>query len=735
MNLGNINRSLRLLFTATAFLSAFLLFLVQPMAAKALLPLFGGAPSVWLVSMVFFQFVLLLGYGYAHWVAGRSRKTGYAHLIVMLVGGVSLLAGLPKTPVDGPPAIGVLQALTLTVGMAFFVCSAHAPLLQKWYSRTDAPDRDRPYYLYAASNLGSFASLLLYPAVIEPRLDLTGQHLLWAGGFAILFLFVAACSTRPRDPEAVATVKVERSGKKEIGRWLLLSGVASVLLMGVINYLTQNIAPIPFLWVVPMALYLLTFVIAFANKRRVTSTFLARVAPLAVTPLLLPLVLEATEPLVWLGVLHLVTVFVLMLLCHTRLAEEAPPAERLTEFYLWVSVGGVLGGIFVAFVAPMIFTRYFEYPIALCAACFLRPARIQSKNPVLLWDVASVAGIMTLAFLGTWLSHRVQLEGIKPETAQLMRNGLSLGLPAILTFFASDQVRRYALTIAAFFVAAKVAGAGVPGQMILAKRSFFGIHRVLDANSGGYAYRTLVHGNTIHGRENLDRPLKPLTYYYPNGPIGQIFEQWVPANATIGMVGLGVGAQAYYGKPGQTMTYYEIDPAVIQIASDPKLFHFVSNCKAKLDIVPGDARLMLAKDDRKFDLLVLDAFSSDSVPMHLLTTEAIMLYRNRLKEHGIVAFHISNRYLSLGANLAAAAKANGMVAYYQYDVAIQSEEDEGKTPSQWMILARKKEDFGPLMRKQIWDEVDPGDIEPWRDDFSNLLEAFLRKRTEESSQD
>lgn len=686
--------------------------------------------------MVFFQFALLLGYAYAHWAAGRDRKMGFAHLGVMVLGGLSLLAGLPRTPIEGPPTIGVLQALALTVGMSFFVCSAHAPLLQKWYSRTDAPDKDKPYYLYAASNLGSFGSLLLYPTLIEPRMSIGQQHTLWAAGFAVLFVCVATCSTKPKDQTPVA--KVERSptrNRPEIYRWLLLSAVPSVLLMGVINFLTQNIAPIPFLWVVPMALYLLTFVIAFANKRRVTSTFLARIAPLVVTPLLLPLVLEATEPLVWLAVLHCVVAFTLMLLCHTRLAEEAPEPERLTEFYLWLSVGGVLGGVFVAFIAPVAFTEYLEYPIALCAACFLRPARDGSKKVKLSFDIAAGVGIFVVAMACAWLAGRINLSDIPAEQAQLIRNGLSLGLPAILTYFASDQVRRYGFVIAGFLVAAQFAGVGVPGQLKLAKRSFFGVHRVLDSKNEKYHYRTLVHGNTIHGRENLDVPLKPLTYYYPNGPIGQVFEKWVGPNADIGMVGLGVGAQAYYGKPGQRMTYYEIDPAVIEIASNPNLFTFLSSCRAKLEIVPGDARLTLAKADRSFDLLVLDAFSSDSVPMHLLTVEALKLYKEKLKPEGIIAFHVSNRYLSLNDNLAAAAIENGMVAYAQYDVAITTEEEEGKTPSQWVIIGRKKEHFGKLLDRNLWDLITPGKVKPWRDDFSNLLESFLRKRTEEQSQD
>lgn len=712
---------MRVLFTATAFLSAFMLFLVQPMAAKSMLPLFGGAPAVWLVSMVFFQFALLLGYAYAHYVAGRNRKFGFGHLAVFLVGGLSLMAGLPRTAVDGPPTLGVLQALSLTVGAAFFVCSSHAPLLQKWYSRTDAPDRDRPYYLYAASNLGSFGALLFYPAFIEPNFTLGQQHQVWSVGFACLFVLVALCSLKPKDNVSQeAKQETPRPSRSQIGLWVALSAVPSALLMGIINYLAQNIAPIPFLWVLPMALYLLTFVIAFSNRCKPSAILLGRIAPIAVTPLLLPLVLEATEPLMMLASLHLITVFVLTLMCHTRLSEEAPAADRLTEFYLWVSVGGVIGGIVVAFLAPILFTKFLEYPLALVAACLLRKLASGSK-PRWAMDFGSAVGVFGLAVVCTLAARAMKIEGIA-------LNAISLGLPAILTFFASNQAWRYGLTLIAFLFAAQWAGVGVPGELILAKRSFFGVHRVVEAKNAEYRYLTLVHGNTIHGRENLGVPLKPLTYYYPNGPIGQVFTQWVQPNMEIGMVGLGVGAQAFYGQPGQKMTYFEIDPAVIEIASDPKLFKFLSTCKADLKVVPGDARLTLEKSQTMFDLLVLDAFSSDSVPMHLLTVEALALYKNRLKEHGIVAFHISNRYLELKENLAAAAAANGMIAMYQYDVTIPEEEAEGKTSSQWMILARKPEDLGSMLDGNRWELIESNPaIKPWRDDFSNLLEAMLRK--------
>ncbi len=725
-------RTLRLLFSATAFLSAFLLFLVQPMMAKILLPQFGGAPAVWLVAMVFFQGMLVLGYLYAHKFASRSQRHSWAHLLVMLValfsiGGSKLFNSIPTNP----PALGVMLMLLLMIGLPFLAVSANAPLLQRWYATTNATDRNNPYQLYAASNLGSFASLLVYPFVVEPNLTLHEQLGVWKWGFVGLMISLAFCATQIRGSTplgAPTSTTVTPSATR--WRWIVLAAVPSALLMGVINFLAQNIAPIPFLWIVPMSLYLLTFVVAFSAKRKFGTKWLARATPILITSLLLPLVLESTEPLIAMAILHLVTVSVLMLCCHMTLSDEAPEPTKLTEFFLYISIGGVVGGIFVGFLAPLIFTKYVEYPLALVAACFLlpRPAGQTLSRKDLLLPLA--AGVLVL--LGATFGRLAGLEG----TALI---GVSIAAPALLTFFCSDKVYRYATAVVLFYVCAQFANVGVPGRVLLSKRSFFGVHRVVESDDGGTLHRSLIHGNTIHGRENAGSG-KPLTYYYPSGPIGQIFLEWASKkpNAEIGLVGLGVGSLAYYGLPGQKMTYYEIDPAVVKIARDPALFTFLKNCKSPLNIVEGDARLTLSHENRKFDLLVLDAFTSDSVPLHLLTIEAMKLYVELLKPGGIIAFHISNRYLSLKEVLAAAAQQNGMRALLREDSAPEetrlddvqrAEIKEGKTDSQWMLICRSLEDIVPLNRDIRWNRmiIEPG-VAPWRDDFSNLLDALLRNK-------
>lgn len=696
------------------------------MMAKILLPQFGGAPAVWLVAMVFFQGSLVLGYLYAHRFASQSRFKSFLHIGIMVLGLCFFLGPNAKMVRNVPmdyPALGVFMALALLIGAPFIAMSANAPLLQRWYATTNAADREKPYQLYAASNLGSFASLMVYPFLIEPNMTISDQLNAWRAGFITLTIALAFCSTQiGKNAPLGEKVVTERTPAKTKWRWIALAAVPSALLMGVINFLAQNIAPIPFLWIVPMSLYLLTFVVAFSAKRKFGTKWIARAAPILVTSLLLPLVLESTEPLIGLALLHLITVTAMMLCCHMTLADEAPEPSRLTEFFLYVSIGGVVGGIFVGFLAPLIFTKYVEYPLALAAACFLLPRPTDQK--LLRKDLLLplLAGVLVL--VGAIVGRAVGLEG-------MALIGVSIGAPALLTFFCSDKVYRYGAAIVLFYLCAQFANVGVPGRVLLAKRSFFGVHRVVEGDDGGIMHRSLIHGNTIHGRENAGSPT-PLTYYYPSGPIGQVFLDWASKRpeANIGLVGLGVGSLAYYGLPGQRMTYFEIDPAVVKIARDPKLFTFLANCKATLDIVEGDARLTLNSEERKFDLLVLDAFTSDSVPLHLLTLEAMAIYKRVLKPGGIIAFHISNRYLSLKEVLAAAAQAHGLHALLREDQNLNDlEEKEGKTRSQWMLIYHSLEDLGSIKRDASWFRMIPeSGVQPWRDDFSNLLEAMLRNR-------
>jgi spermidine synthase len=715
---------LRALFTLTIFLSAFLLFLVQPMIAKMILPIFGGAPSVWLVSMVFFQLALLVGYAYAHWSVGwlGVRKQRFLHLGLLAFAGLTLPFAVPEgwRP-GGAPAAALLGLLAALVGASYLAVSAGSPLLQKWFAATGDREAKDPYFLYAASNVGSMLALIAYPLLVEPLLPLPAQAVLWAGGYALLLVGMAGAAVLVKREVTDRAEPTDPISWRTRGLWVALAAAPSALLLGVTAFLTGNVAPIPLLWVVPLALYLLTFVLAFARNRRVKTSTLGRFVPMAVTPLAIAIILESSEPLLPLAILHLLTFFLAAWMCHSRLVDLRPPEGRLTEFYLWLSVGGVVGGAFAALVAPVVFSRLVEYPIALIVAVLLRPpsedGRLNKKD----WlYVAVVAAATVLLVSGTRIADL-------PAPAVI---ALGVGIPAILCFLAVDRVWRYGLSLGALFLIAHVMGVGIGGRLLYAERSFFGIHRVVEQTDEGRPMHLLTHGNTIHGMQDLANPGIPLTYYHPTGPVGQVFEHLRedPTVRTVGLVGLGVGSLAAYGRSDQRFIFYEIDPVVEKIARDERLFRFLSDSRAQVDVVLGDARLSLQDGQQLHDLLVLDAFTSDAVPMHLLTVEALRLYFARLSEGGMIAFHISNRYLDLEPVLTAAAAELGLATLYQHDGAVSEQEmAQGKQPSQWYLLARSPNDFREIQRDFRWEVPEPREgVAPWTDDFSNLIRAFRR---------
>ncbi|HVT10633.1 MAG TPA: fused MFS/spermidine synthase [Fimbriimonadaceae bacterium] len=748
---------MRILFTVTLFLSSMLLFLIEPMIAKMILPRFGGSPGVWNTSLLFFQAALLAGYGYAH-IATKylgPRIQAITHIAVLVLPVFLLPFALPHGvgAIGANPAPLVLLVLTVSVGLPFLVVSAGAPLLQRWFAATKDPHAHDPYFLYAASNLGSMLALLSYPFLIEPRFSLSQQTQLWAAGYYALFVLMAVCAiaiwlSRGKDEpfhEAPPTMPAEIERPEESVQpavtwkrrlfWIALAFCPSSLLLGVTTYLTSNIAPIPLLWVVPLALYLLTFIVAFARKQVLSSAKIGRFLPLLVVPLAFTLILEASEPelIVPLTILNLIVFFAASLMCHTELAENRPKAEHLTEFYFYVSLGGVLGGLFNALIAPALFNSFFEYPLVLAAACAFRPSasadRWKFGRLDWLYPIGIAALVVAMALIG---------RAIFPEPTHT-RSAIMIGLPLVAVFLATDRPLRFAASLLVLFAGSAIMQVAVAGRIIAAKRSFFGVHRVVEYTNPYGTFHDLVHGNTIHGKENLDEKvhaslppkiqqsldLTPLTYYYPTGPIGQVFQVLGPSRHNVALVGLGIGSLAAYGQPGQKFTYYEIDPDVVELASDTKLFHFVHDCRASLKIDVGDARLELAKaPDASYDLIVLDAFSSDSIPMHLLTREAIQMYLTKLMPGGVLAFHISNRYLDLKPILGNEAANLGLSAYLEYDAGKEAE--VGKEPSKWVVMARNPADFGELVRRNPdWDalEADPG-YPLWTDDYSNLASVL-----------
>lgn len=721
-------RGMILAFSSGVFASAGLLFTVQPMFAKMALPLLGGAPGVWSVALVFFQAALLVGYGYAHLLARlRSLPMQAAiHCGVLALAALSLPLGLSHAvgqPTDGMPAFWLLALLTLSVGAPFAALSATAPLLQSWYARTRQADAGDPYHLYVASNLGSLVSLLAYPLAIEPLLGLGQQSAIWSFGFVATAAGILGCAAlAARDDtgrhETPASVAIAPGAKwRERAIWIGLAAVPSSLLVGATTHITTDVAAAPFLWVPPLFLYLVTFTLAFSKRRIIpygVTSKIYEILGLAMAPLVGLISLGLT-----LGIAADLTVlFFAALLCHQALAARRPHVSRLTEFYLFLSLGGVLGGFFNAIVAPAVFTSIIEYPLAVMFALLaLAPLAARQTRRQRLWTFAILALIATSIAIAA-------LTGGKVTLATLV-----LGMTACL-------VMRFILRAPAAYFAAGCAlliGATIALPQLkveLQDRSFFGLVRVtVDANTNT---RRLVHGTTVHGSQSLTPgdELRPLTYYAHETPIGQVFRTLGKDHAigTVGIVGLGAGSTACYRQTGESFTYYEINPLVAEVARNPAFFTFLSHCAPDAPIVIGDARLTLAKaPESSFDLLLLDAFSSDVVPAHLLTREAMALYLSRMKAGGIIVFHVSNRFMDLKDTLARVVEAEGAVMRFQVFRTTKEEAERGVTSSDVAIIARNPAALAAFDADPRWASVAATQGAPWTDDYSNVLEAIFAR--------
>jgi SAM-dependent methyltransferase len=759
------------LFALTLFLSAALLFVVQPMAGKVLLPLAGGTPAVWTTCLVFFQAALLSGYLYAHRLtAAPPRRQVGLHLAVAVLGiaAVVLLRPDPEwVPEDSDyPVLGLAAFLAALVGVPFFVLSTTAPLLQRWFAATGHRAARDPYFLYAASNAGSLLGLLGYPFLVEPNLSLGEQRAAWAVGFAAFAGLMAACGAvvwrsllpsprggvgpgvrgqAPTSPEAEPLTPDPSPPRGEgdrnptrlrVLKWVALAALPSSLLMGVTTHLTTDVAPVPLLWVVPLALYLLSFVVVFAGWPQAARRVIGRVAPALLIFLAVALLTAATEPITLIAGVHLAAFFGIALLCHGELAHDRPAREYLTTFYLAMSAGGVLGGLFNALVAPVVFSHLglVEYPLAVVLAGLVRPVRGGSLAPLLLrpWDVMLVLAFLVIAaalVLTVPLFVPTPTDPDSPDalTVRLIRGGLMFGLPAVVAFALVRSPARFALCLAALLFAGRL-DAGPHGETLLVERNFFGTLRVTRSADGKFV--RLVHGTTQHGAQRADEsgPPRPLMYYHRNGPVGRLFAT-LPAERKrrVAVVGLGCGAMAAYAEPGQEWTFYEIDPAVVRIAEDPAYFTFLSECRVTPRVVLGDARRQLANEpDGHFDLIALDAFSSDAIPVHLLTTDALALYARKLAPGGVLAFHLSNRYLDLPPLVARLGAAHDppFAAKVDRDMPSDRDREDGKFPSVWAVLARNPADLGGVAKDPHWQAERPRPGPVWRDDFSNLLAVW-----------
>jgi SAM-dependent methyltransferase len=664
-----------ILYATTIFLSAFLLFQVQPLIAKIILPWFGGTAAVWTICMLFFQLLLLAGYVYSHaYVHSRTPKRRYLHIamLVLAVGTLPLAANAAWKPSGGGnPTLLILGLLATTVGLPYFMLSTTGPLVQAWYARSH---RGAPYRLFALSNLGSMLALVSYPLIVEPLLALGRQTAIWSAGFVLFALTCALLSWRSRDTQAGVSSTAPSENPTVGARimWASLACCASALLLAFTSHMTLNIAAIPFLWVLPLALYLLSFVLCFEAsgwyRRWLFLPLLAAgLAGVCVT-------LDRANPKLWAQIpLYSATLFAACMVCHGELVRSKPHPRHLTGFYLMLALGGAMGGVLVGLVAPAVFDDLYELPLAMFALCVLASA-------ALLRDRAS-------PLHGRWR----------------FAGRLALLVP----------------TVALGVVLVRIYGAE-SADLRLTSRNFYGVLKVRDTGEGPEAMRALSHGTIIHGKQFLDpqRRSWPTSYYGKTSGIGlAITDAGARGPIRVGVVGLGAGTLAAYGRHGDVFRFYDINPKVVELAHSE--FSFLDDSHARIELAVGDARLSLERESpQNFDVLALDAFSSDSIPVHLLTIEAFATYLRHLKPGGILAVHISNRYLDLVPVVQQAAR---HLSLDLREVQNEDDEDAGVYRSDWMLLSRSARAFAsPLWADAALPVEEARQVRLWTDDYSDL---------------
>ncbi len=712
------HRAALLIFSLSLFLSAALMFAVQPMVGKMLLPMVGGTPASWIVTMAFFQICLLLGYLLAHALA---RFPALVHSILFLL---CLGIGLFFLPLDlksharligdEPNPWQVFSLLGLTAALPFIALSASAPTLQRLFSATTHPAARDPYFLYAASNLGSFVGLFAYPLAIEPAFSLTKQASDWQAGFVILIILALAASLMVlKDRPAQKPLPDQNHADRSVSWsrrlcWLALAFVPSSLMMGVTTFITTDIVSMPMIWAIPLGLYLLTFVLAFSRNSRISAQSLAGIQPLAVVLSLgLGLFIKACSTGLTAVLLHLAAFTIVALLCHKRLADDRPSTGQMTEYYLWISLGGALGGALNAFVMPLLLDRQIEFQIVLLLSLLLNPDILKpSSKTILNYCVIGIVGIAAY-FLLTQITDKRYI------FAQIL---------ALPSFILISLHARTAL-ISGFFCLLLLFASNNWGETVHRHRNFFGSIRVVDRAveyEGHKAFlRFLSHGTTTHGfqvqgDDVMQRML--VSYYAVTGPVGDIFSAFSPKN--VGTIGLGTGSVACYTAPGRHYTFYEIDPAVIDIAQSH--FTFLKLCAPDVAIIPGDARLSLARDkDTKYDMIFLDAFLSDVIPAHLLTLEAVRLYLDRLNNDGVIVLHLSNRFFKLENIATAAANELGLQNRHIRSTTIPGPYAYG---GEWMVLARGHVNLSGLPADKGWKSLGvAASTRPWTDEHTSLL--------------
>lgn len=738
------NRLLLLVYTAAIFTSALLLFSVQPLFTKMVLPRLGGSPAVWSVAMVFFQSLLLGGYAYAHYLMQlRSRVLPVVvHLVLLVAALLTLPLSIASgwgTPPESGYAFWLLGLFAVSIGLPFFALAANNPLLQAWFVRTGHPDGPDPYFLYASSNIGSFLALLSYPVLLEPMFSLHTQNVIWTSGYGLLILLIAGCGVLLLKSPAVV---IPDAGADDVvapapdwtlrARWIFLAAVPSGLLIAVTAHISTDVAAAPLLWVLPLSLYLLTWVLVFQSRPLVPHAWILLLQPLAIAGVILLLAIGGEQNLLLTLGGHLLCFFIIAMACHGELARTRPAAKYLTGYYVALSFGGMVGGLFAGLIAPFTFSWIAEYPILIALAVLCRPALPERYAGWGRWywillaiaAVALIAPSYTTGKLFNWIdTQRVSVVGtvavvgmilaLLLRVSRLKYVAITVLALALIRFYPSDDGR------------------------VETVRSFFGVHKIVVTPNG--QYHVLMHGTTIHGAEKYlnddgtpvtGRP-EPISYYYKDGGIGQAITAVRARKGgpiRVAVIGLGSGSLTCASQPGEDWKFFEIDQTMVDTARDPKYFSFIKNCEPDIKPVIGDARLTFAKEpDGVYDLIIVDAYSSDAIPIHLATEEAMEIYKEKLAPQGAVVMHVSNRHLELASVVVGIADANDLKSWV-------FSEDSGRDneyifSTNVVISAREAADVGTIaLPSSQWALTEAKDDQRvWTDDYSNVLGAVWRR--------
>ncbi|MGD9838040.1 MAG: spermidine synthase [Afipia sp.] len=739
---GARNALVLVVYTVAIFTSALLLFSVQPLFTKMVLPRLGGSPAVWSVAMVFFQSLLLGGYAYAHYLMTLKSRT--APVVIHLLLLIAALLTLPLSIASGwgePPASGyafwLLGLFAVSIGLPFFALAANNPMLQAWFVRTGHPDGPDPYFLYASSNIGSFLALLSYPVLFEPMFSLRTQNVIWTGGYALLIVLIAACGvlllrSPPMTVDAVSATDGDAPapGWPTRLRWIFLAAVPSGLLIAVTAHISTDVAAAPLLWVLPLSLYLLTWVLVFQSRPLLPHWLMLQLQPFAIAGVMILLVIGGEQNLLLTLGGHQLCFFIIAMACHGELARTRPAARYLTGFYVALSFGGMVGGLFAGLIAPYTFSWIAEYPILLALAALCRPAGTTAKRGGFgLWLLAVIAGLALIA-----VSYG---QGTVTEFLEANRIWLVAAFASVMMVLAVLwRIGRWSIAglVALGLILIRVYPAD--DGRVETVRSFFGVHKIVVTSDG--RYHVLMHGTTIHGAEKFlnddgtpiaGRP-EPISYYHKDGGIGRAIaaiRERKGGPIRVAVIGLGSGTLACQSMPGENWTYFEIDQTMVDTARDPKYFTYISACDPGMKPVIGDARLTFAKEpDGAYDLIIVDAYSSDAIPIHLATEEAMAIYKAKLAPQGAVVMHVSNRHLELASVVVGIAEENDLKSWV-------FNEDSGRDAdyiftTNVVISAREEADVGKIASDAKWAMTEATEGQRvWTDDYSNVLGAVWRR--------